>query len=226
MYLASRIIYTLFTILIPGSGLGVINSKRIIFIIFGIWILLFVLMIQSRLITSPIGFCVFLFSILALYLASIAIGFYHINRINIVRAYTYLTSIICSVFFVASIVFILVFKEQLLGINLFFVPSASMEPTLIPGDVVVVDTWKYHDALPAARDVVVFYTRKTKITYIKRVKSVSSPYFNAEGDNPRHSIASENLRNQPISNLRGKAVFVLFNLQDKNVNLARSFISL
>jgi signal peptidase I len=35
------------------------------------------------------------------------------------------------------------YKATLLGINIFFVPSNSMAPTLLPGQFILVDTWRY-----------------------------------------------------------------------------------
>jgi len=59
-------------------------------------------------------------------------------------------------------------RATTLGYDIFRLPSGSMEPTLVPGDWIVVDSWRYFSVPPAFADVVV-YRSDDEITYLKRI---------------------------------------------------------
>lgn len=47
-------------------------------------------------------------------------------------------------------------KDQWLGVHINFVPSISMQPTLQPGDLILVGTWVYRHSPPQINDIVIF----------------------------------------------------------------------
>jgi signal peptidase I len=47
-------------------------------------------------------------------------------------------------------------RDATLGYDFFSIPSGSMAPTLQPGDMVVVDTWRYVEVPPEHGDIVVY----------------------------------------------------------------------
>ncbi|MHB1651048.1 MAG: signal peptidase I [Desulfitobacteriaceae bacterium] len=52
----------------------------------------------------------------------------------------------------------------------YLIPSSSMEPTLLPGDRIIVNRLTYRDRIPARGDIVVFaYPKDPKRTFVKRV---------------------------------------------------------
>jgi signal peptidase I len=119
-----------------------------------------------------------------------------------------------------------IYRESVLGINLYYVPSESMAPTLLPGDIVVVDSWKYSEKPPSIDEVAVFYAKYGGITYIKRVKNVTKHGFDAEGDNGFRSVSPLQLRQLPFDSLRGKATFILVHYDKRKLVFSRSFKSL
>ena len=61
-------------------------------------------------------------------------------------------------------------RDRLFGFEPFRIPAASMLPTLLTNDFIIVDTSAYHAQPPQYGDLVVFdYPRDPEIKYIKRV---------------------------------------------------------
>lgn len=60
-----------------------------------------------------------------------------------------------------------------LGYETFRIPSASMAPTLQPGDLLTADTWHYREEAPLPGDIVVYEEASgTGLMYIKRIVGV------------------------------------------------------
>jgi len=103
-------------------------------------------------------------------------------------------------------------KASLLGVNLYYIPSASMYPTLKPGDLILVDTWAYKLNAPAINDIVVFSTAdKPAYTMVKRVIDISDDNhaFFLLGDNARASQDSRHFGDIHRSLIQGRAVRAL-----------------
>jgi len=62
-----------------------------------------------------------------------------------------------------------IYKHHWLGVHIYFVPSASMEPTLKPGHFILLDTWAYHNKPPSLNDVVVFEHGIKEQHLVKRI---------------------------------------------------------
>ena len=113
------------------------------------------------------------------------------------------------------------------GLKAYLVPTDSMTPTLIPGDMVLVNLKAYVGESPQVGDIVVFADsdKANGRTLIKRVvrlgatclektqcspEEVSAVYV--QGDNPAHSYDSRNFGAVASSHLIGKAFFILVTL--------------
>ncbi|UAK26338.1 signal peptidase I [Sphingomonas nostoxanthinifaciens] len=80
----------------------------------------------------------------------------------------WLLSILAAIVAVVALVSAL----RLVAIGFYFIPTSSMLPALVPGDVVLADTWRFRHAhtLPARGDIVIFRAPPSgRRTYIKRV---------------------------------------------------------
>jgi nickel-type superoxide dismutase maturation protease len=107
-------------------------------------------------------------------------------------------------------------KHHWLGIHIYFVPSASMEPTLKPGQFILVDTWIYQDRAPSLNDVVVFEHGVKKQHLVKRI----SPWPSGEmtkgnawyvmGDNRAASQDSRYFGGIKTEQLIGEVKLIIF----------------
>tara|TARA_R110001583_G_C5590677_1_gene403719 strand:- start:491 stop:991 length:501 start_codon:yes stop_codon:yes gene_type:complete len=98
--------------------------------------------------------------------------------------------------FVLIIPIIWLYKPTLLGIDIFFVPSNSMAPTLLPGQFILVDSWRYQRQSPQVGDVVVvpFQINGQSSYLVKRLaewptgvyRPPETPWY-LLGDNPAES---------------------------------------
>ncbi|MCW8877574.1 MAG: S26 family signal peptidase [Kangiellaceae bacterium] len=103
------------------------------------------------------------------------------------------------------------FREPLLGLDLFYVPSGSMKPALIPGDIVMVDTKHYDRTKLMKNDIVVFYHDKYEMNFVKRIKNTSENRFTVVGDNIRETISIDQIGVINNQALKGKVTAVLIN---------------
>jgi signal peptidase I len=85
-------------------------------------------------------------------------------------------------------------KASWLGVNVYYIPSASMLPTLRPGDLIMVDTWAYHEAAPETGDIVTFQSPLNGQITVKRVSDIDTNTLPERlfvlGDNADHSFDS------------------------------------
>ena len=64
-------------------------------------------------------------------------------------------------------------RARFLGFETFRIPSASMSPTLEPGDVFMVDTWRYTQTPPVFGEIVVLHISSSPgVKYVKRIAGV------------------------------------------------------
>lgn len=124
------------------------------------------------------------------------------------------------------------------GLKAYLVPTDSMAPTLIPGDIVLVNLSAYANAAPRAGEIVVFGdpTVANGLTLIKLVVRVDShcadqticpqsegAVVHVQGDNATHSYDSRHFGPIPVSSLQGRAVVVLVTVNASGeVDVSRS----
>lgn len=106
-------------------------------------------------------------------------------------------------------------KATVLGINLYYIPSTSMQPALEPGDIILVDTWTYRSEAPTVGDIATFHDPLlAPRTLIKRVADIRGSaeedmaiFF--RGDNANHSSDSRYFGWVPVTDVTGRYVCTL-----------------
>ena len=104
------------------------------------------------------------------------------------------TKTVCLIaLFIALVTATHVNKSRLFGFNLYHVPSESMLPALIPGDIILVDTWRNVSSLEPGQ-IIVFKRAARSIVLVKRLNKLRQNDMGTEmymlGDNASHSIDS------------------------------------
>ncbi|MBU2985706.1 signal peptidase I [Saccharophagus degradans] len=182
------------------------------------WILLICL---TRLITNSYGLYILLGGLLLIHLASFTMNLKHLiaadnQVIRYANQFFFLLTLNVSIAIIC-----LIYKPLLLGFNIYHIPSTSMKPTLIPGDIILVDTWYYHFKALEKNDIVVFKLQSESPTMVKRVIDISKARNNKktsvflEGDNKRQSIDSRKFGWIDQNNIIGKYKSVLINIRSK-----------
>lgn len=122
----------------------------------------------------------------------------------------------------------IVFRDSLFGWAIFHIPSSSMKPTLAPGDIIIVDTWRYRASLPMPKDIIIFTRDEIRgSVFIKRVHPVpehiesSSRKYYVLGDNQAFSKDSRHFGLIDLSQIRGKATFILLGVNGLKLNPLR-----
>lgn len=102
-----------------------------------------------------------------------------------------------------------------MGIDVFFVPTASMYPTIKPGQYILVDTWVYNETFPEYMDIVVIKRAKTNNWMVKRIskwpndQTMNGGMWFLLGDNKAQSFDSRNFGGVSNEEIIGKARLVL-----------------
>jgi len=110
---------------------------------------------------------------------------------------------------IAIIITFLQYRDEILGIDLYYIPSNSMTPTLLPGDIVLADTWISVEEIKPG-DVIVFEHPDAKgFLLIKRVIKKDSQSFMVAGDNRANSLDSRTLGKIALHLVKGKATEIL-----------------
>jgi nickel-type superoxide dismutase maturation protease len=95
-----------------------------------------------------------------------------------------------------------------------------MVPTLLPGDIVLVDTWIDQQENITIGDIIVFKREKNGIALVKRINKIrhsgSALEYFVLGDNPAQSIDSRRFGWISAQYVIGKVNFVLFSAQQTN----------
>jgi signal peptidase I len=183
-------------------------------------ILLFGIFVATRWLSSPNGMLVFFGLLLSLYLIywlDVIRWFKASRGVEQVKQF-YIGTIlsVCFLFFIISNC------AALTGYRIYHIPSASMMPTLIPGDYVLVDQWTYHNSSPQKDDVIVFQHPYHERHYIKRVaylpnetfmgKSLPENNYAVIGDNIDRSEDSRFFGSIDSERIIGRACYIVFSL--------------
>jgi signal peptidase I len=198
----------LFVLLVPFSGLGFVSKPQKLASLVIYFILFFVVIVVTRWITFPAGFMVMVMHLPLAAMVAIYVGM----RTQIQTKPQYFLSVTLSTFFLLTITGTFIYRESMLGINVFYIPSESMEPTLLPGDIILVDSWSYYNSPAEIGDVAVFRLPHSQATFVKRIIDSRENNFSAAGDNTAHTISKAGLSNIDNKYLRGQVKFVITNL--------------
>lgn len=72
-------------------------------------------------------------------------------------------------------------RARLLGYALYNIPSESMAPTLIPGDIVMTKTFSYANGSPKHHDLIVYIPPVNESPFVGRVVAVSGDTVSVTG---------------------------------------------
>lgn len=87
-------------------------------------------------------------------------------------------------------------KDMWLGVHVYRVINASMEPTLKAGQFILIDTWAYREKAPSLNDIVIFEQDYKRMHLIKRIqrwpngKLTNNKLWYVIGDNRKFSLDS------------------------------------
>ena len=168
--------------------------------------LMLMLFTASRAITSFAGLSILAIFILATHLLDVLFEMQEPEtrtKPNIHRAALSITIAI------GMVISTLYYRDQILGIDFYYIPSSSMTPTLVPGDIVLADTWISDEEINTD-DVIVFEHPDAKgFLLIKRVISKDSQSFIVAGDNRANSLDSRTLGRIAPPLVKAKATEIL-----------------
>jgi signal peptidase I len=163
----------LFNFLCPGLGFLYLGKPDWALGTIAIDVTILVVGAFSGLIHFPLGFLAVLLSLFGVLIASTVIAVLTARRQSpaalgkLQRWYVYVAYLL-----VVGVPYDAVtdHRAQLLGYETFRIPSGAMRETLVPGDHVMANSWKYRDSQPVRGDVVVFpFPKDPALMYLKRI---------------------------------------------------------
>jgi hypothetical protein len=207
---------------VPGVGFILAGYYRI-----GISIQVFlagvvIILCWSRWILTPTGCKSLLLLTAAIYFLNTLFLIIRTSKnIPILTIKNILFAILFSITCIAALALGFITKDQWLGVHIYFVPSGSMQPTLLPGDFILVDHWQYPRHSVALEDVIVFKLPRHNELAVKRVKPwpdkaiTHGEQFYMLGDNKRRSLDSRSFGGIEPACIQGKVVMILFSFDNK-----------
>lgn len=123
-----------------------------------------------------------------------------------------------------------VYKHRWLGLDIYFVPSMSMYPTLKPGEFILVDTWTYQEQLPLEKHIVVFKQGNEPEWLVKRIARWPNGLLNIDGsyymlgDNAVASMDSRRFGGIPQERIVGKVKLVLLGINAQQQLVGNSYL--
>ncbi len=107
-----------------------------------------------------------------------------------------------------------------------------MQPTLEPGDFILVDTWQYQSKKPNINDVIVFSLPDQEMVMVKRIspwpgeRKVKENAVFVRGDNSKASRDSRHFGAVELENIKGHVKIVLLSIDTSlNVRHDRWFLA-
>jgi len=168
-------------IIVPGLGYWIIGERKLgvaTGILFSASILIFS---WTRLVLDPIGLRV----LLIILLATLVGGALHAAIVESRSAEihrSWKSALFFAVAFVITLLLLLSNRGMILGYETYKLPTQSMSPTLLRGDYIIVDTWRYRDEEPANGDIVVFKAPQSGINFIKRIAGLAGDSISLQGN--------------------------------------------
>ena len=163
----------LFSIISPGMGHLYAGKWKLAIALPFILFLLIALVGWTRVVFLSEGMSIIVMMIAVFYLLVMASSFLLARKptshnLNASQKWYFYILFLVVVSLVNSMV--MEYRGKLFGFEPFRIPAASMLPTIMVNDLLIVDTWAYKKNEPELGDVVVFdYPRDPKVKYIKRI---------------------------------------------------------
>ena len=209
----------LLNIAVPGSGFVAAGYFRLAITTQVLLIAVTAVTCWTQIIFRPAGALAWILAVVSAHLFSTVVLLYKLKER---RSSLRVKSLIAGLAFAAAGigVFICGFvtKEHWLGVHINFVPSASMQPTLEPGDFILVDTWISLRNVPAINDVVIFTSPLHKDFLVKRIQAWpesgttdNEGYF-VMGDNRTYSTDSRHFGGISREQIKGRVRMVLLSI--------------
>lgn len=225
-----KYIAAVLNLLVPGWGYLVLNRAKLAFLIQFILIGAVLATCWSRVILNPFVFFLLFISIICIHLSTFvfslkiqtikSINMPLIRLINTIGFPAVFLTIAAAIYF---------FRATVLGFGLYHIPTRSMAPALLPGDIILVDTWAYQDQQAHIGDIVLFFRstldQRTLIKRITRLKHDSvkhtTRYF-VEGDNRDFSNDSRHFGWIDQNQLKGQAKEILLTYTNGQISFERT----
>lgn len=171
---------------------------------------------STRLIVDPSYLKVLTLSLLGLHLIAVAHGQFMSTK-SAAQHGSPLKSILIAVITISLLWIGNRYKSILFGFEIYHIPSRSMAPTLVPGDIVVVDSWSKPITLKSG-DIVVFQRETNGQVLIKRISELKGHQNQSMyllGDNRSHSTDSRRYGWVSTELVQGVFKGVLVNIQSQ-----------
>jgi len=205
--------------IVPGTGLAILGYWRLALLTLLTLTVPLILLCFTRAIFNPSVVLYLLIFTALVYIASTgACCYLRKNTQNIRRKH----NLLCGLFIIVGLLGLSVgfsVKHLWLGVNIYFVPSMSMYPTLRPGQFILIDTWLYRNETPIIDDVVIFKQGTNKNRWlVKRIANwpngrlCNNSLFYLLGDNSAVSHDSRRFGGVVADDIIGKVNIVLLGI--------------
>lgn len=201
----------LVSIAIPGFGFALKGKPRKFISLQLLLIATLITFCVSRWVTYPKGITIFFVLVIAIHIINPLFVLYTRPQENFGSVKNLASTLAIASLFIFMCGYLFSQKQDWLGIHLNYIPSTSMKPSLLPGDIILVDTWAYKDQEPETNDVVVFSLPRTDYFLVKRIapwpipNSPPGEYY-VIGDNKIYSKDSRNFGGIKRQWITGRAV--------------------
>lgn len=169
----SAAISVLFNLVNPGLGFLYVGKLAYAIVYPAVLILLIGVSSWTTILFKPLGLSVTVLFLFVLWLTGLILAAVMAHRAGLMSLSNYQRWYVYIGFFIVTTLISSTLMENrstLFGYEPFRFPSGSMENTLLAGDFIISNTWKYKTKKPGRGEVVVFlYPEDPSIKYLKRV---------------------------------------------------------
>jgi signal peptidase I len=155
----------------------------------------------TRLITLQIGFYMLCLGILIPWMVA-AFASLRVNQIDspaiTLNKRSVLLAIVLFVFWWSSFGALIIYKDRILGIDIYRISGSSMVPTLRPGEYTIVDTWLYNHKTPKHKEIVLLQLDYSRTSYIKRVVAIPGDTINFNRNSYKLETTTNNVINKSL----------------------------
>jgi len=205
-------------LLIPGAGFIFIKKINTAIIFqFSLVSLIFCLCISRLVFDATILKLFFILAASVHIISCFILIFYFVSKPFIARARDYFKTFLFAALCFFCLLSSFILKDKIFGVHLYFVPSMSMSPALIPGDFILIDTWAYKQDKPKTNDIIIFTSEAHEGILVKRIQpwpeAVTKEGYYVLGDNRNDSVDSRRFGGIKLEQIRGKVKLVLISIE-------------